>query len=158
MKMKKLLKVGAIAVMLTLFGSANVYAADKGPTVSDAHELIGDLVGKGLLFHDGVGGKYKSYQGVGCASSLHMISTFGEKDQTMQIDWSTISSAERDDSRTDLFIEKFHGLVTFTNLNEKPSTQEWSHFIVIDEVTRKRVDKAVNLLIKSCNKAASKFD
>ncbi len=152
--MQKLLKAGVVAVLLTLFGGANVYAADKGPTVSDAHELLGDLANKGLLYASGFkNDPIDSYQGSGCTSTAHANI---DGDWTMLIDWSAVTSAGRDTKVGDELNVKFYGVVSYKT-TRGPSKHDWGQFLTIDEVSRNRVEKAVNLLIKSCNKF-SKFD
>jgi hypothetical protein len=159
LKMKNLIKAGVLAVIVS-FGGANAFAADSGPTVSDAHELIGDLIGRGLLSPDGqIGGEhsiYSNYAGSGCTSNARYVRKDGSNETSLRIEWSAISSAVKHDGTVGI-AESIFGAVSYTDAENGTRQINYGKFYTVDENTRKRLEKAFNLLIRSCNKG-SKFD
>ena len=156
--MKNLFKASVLAALIS-FGSTNAFAADSEPTVSDAHELIGYLIGDGLVFELNSSNRdyvLSNYQGSGCVSSINS----GLKGASVRIDWSGITSVVKEDP------EKANEKVNVTitgNLQERAadgtSTDKYHKrsFYFMDEISRKRVEKAMKLLMYSCAKK-KKFD
>jgi hypothetical protein len=161
MKMQKLLKACVVAVLLTMFGGANVYAADKGPTVSDAHELLGDLIGSGLVYALNSSDRehvLSNYQGENCISSMNS----GKKGASVRIDWSGITSVAKEETTEEK--EKVNVTITGALLetsSDGTTTDKYKKrsFYFLDEASRRRVEKAMTLLMNSCaKKSKSKFD
>lgn len=95
--MKKLFKTSALAVLIS-FGCMNAFAEDSAPTVSDAHELIGDMIGSGLVYALNSSDRdyiLSNYQGKGCISSMNS----GKKGSSVRIDWAGITSVVKEVSQ-----------------------------------------------------------
>jgi hypothetical protein len=154
--MRKLLEAGVVAVLLTLFGSANVYAADEGPTVSDAHEFISDMIGSGVVYaRSPKSYRYSNYQGSHCTSTMN----WGDDGADMCIGWSGITSVAKSEDGT--IGVTIYGVMLTTMSKGEAQTDRFKQasFYVIDEASRKRLEKAMTLLVNSCaKKSKSKFD
>lgn len=161
--MQKIFKASVLAVFVTLFGSVEAFAAGTGPTVSDAHEFIGELVKKGNIRnqHAIVEGVFIDYKGNDCITTINANSAFldsiGWYTASYTFNWSDISSIDSSASSIKLF-GSFKSTLTFTKDGS-------SDFYVVpsfdiyasDEVVCKKLIKAINLLVNSCHKS-SKFD
>lgn len=150
--MQKLLKAGVVAVLLTLFGSANVYATEKGPTVSDAHELLGDYIEHGSVTNGP--DTWANYSGNGCVSSLKWV----DSEYVIKIDWSGITSVVREsDNQTGVGV---WGVIVVSGADgKKITTPKSANFLVPDAVSAKRIEKAMTILMNSCaSKLRTKFD
>lgn len=153
--MKNLFKASVLAALIS-FGSTNVFAASEAPTVSDAHELIGDLIGNGrVCAHDSDCSKYvySNYQGNNCTSSMNW-NTNGDAEQ---VDWSRIISVVKGGvSHYDVTI---FGALIATDKDGTKKEYKQAPFYFSDESSMKRAEKAMTLLMNSCGKKSrSKFD
>ena len=158
--MKNFFKTSVLAVFIS-FGSANAFAADSGPTVSDAHELIGDLIGNGLvkaLNSDDRDYLYINYKGNGCNSSMG----WGLEGIGTQIDWSRITSVIKEGRKEEnkkLNVTIVGGLLSTRPDGTQSGEYTQASFYFLDEASRRRVEKAMTLLMNSCaKKSKSKFD
>jgi hypothetical protein len=142
----KLFQTCVFAALITLLGTSSALA-DDGPTVSDAHQFIGDLVQKGVLSDPHL---VVSYKGEGCHSQ------FLNENSSSSINWSDITSVEISN-----YSVSIAGSIHFNpgrnnvGLTERIQTKYSAH--TPDELTVNRLAKAMNVLKSSCAKK-SKFD
>ena len=158
-KMKYLFKAGVLAAIISI-GGTNAFAADAAPTVSDAHELIGELIERGVVGTEDF--DLVNYRGNTCKSSWGLAVSrrsitlrgeyTGKEVWREEFNWGDISSIEilREQSliingRIEHVDGKYSEPRTYTTVSTN------------DSVTRNRLVKAVNLLMNSCAKK-SKFD
>lgn len=146
--MQNFLKASVFAVLVTLLGSAETFAADPSPTISDAHELIGELIGRSAVSYDAER-KYliNNYRGNGCKSSIK-----GGVYVNQEIDWAAISSISSGGR-----IVYVYGSVVEIKGDGTSSISVANVYFVPDEITEKRLGKAMAFLMNSCAKK-SKFD
>lgn len=146
--MQNFLKASVFAVLITLLGSTEMFAADSPPTIGDAHELIGELIGRSLVSYDSER-KYlfNDYLGNGCKSSIR-----GGVYVNQEIDWAAISSVSSAGR-----VVYVYGSVIEKKGNGTSSVSVANVYFVPDGVTEKRLGKAMAFLMNSCAKK-SKFD
>ncbi len=155
MKVKVLIKAGVIVLIFILLGSTNVFAAESDPTIDDAHELIADLINGGLVTAGPARNVYSKYSGNRCISSM----IWGEKGGATQIDWAGISSVVKLEEADGIGVRIFGMLTSTMPSGTTTDKYKQASFHVIDEATRRRLEKAMTLLINSCaKKSRSKFD
>jgi len=146
--MQNFLKTGVLVVLVTLLGSMEAFAVDPSPTISDAHELIGELIGRSAVSYDAER-KYlfSDYLGNGCKSSLK-----GGVYVNQEIDWASISSISSGGH-----VVYVYGSVIEKKGDGTSSISVANVYFVPDEVTEKRLGRAMTFLMNSCAKK-SKFD
>lgn len=146
--MQNFLKARVVVVLVALLGSVQAFAAEPSPTIGDAHELIGELIGRSLISYDSER-KYlfSDYRGNGCKSSIK-----GGVYINQEIDWAAISSISSGGH-----VVYVYGSVIEKKVDGSSSISVANVYFVPDEVTEKRLGRAMTFLMNSCAKK-SKFD
>ena len=129
--------------MLILFCSMKAFADESAPTVSDAHQFIGELVGVNLVHwkeHS-----VSQYKGNACTSSFR----YGASGTSIDVDWSLITEVTNGGGISGRLSRTFSSGESFTDTHFSMQTD--------DDVAQKRLVKAMTLLMHSCAKK-SKFD
>lgn len=157
--MENLFKASVLAVFVS-FCSMGALAEDSAPTVSDAHELIGDLMASQLVsgVHSGAN-KYlhTNYHGNGCTSSFD----WGKNGNSTQINWSDITSVAKEETeeKNEKINVQLTGALLEINPDGTKGIWKFKSFYFLDESSRKRAEKAMTLLMNSCAKKSKlKFD
>lgn len=155
-KMRKIFKAGVLVALVTLFFSADLLAEDAQPSVSDAHAFISELVEKRIIsaFAEKFPSSTHTYKGAGqeCTSWFYA----GTEGAYVSFNWREIS-----DVRTGSNYVVVEGITySYSHYEEdgwKQNIKDQATFWVPDELTAKRLAKAMTLIKNACARKP-KFD
>ena len=141
-----------VALVSAFLASTQLGFADDEPTVEDAHQFLATVFNAGGVRdnHPSPAVRVLSYEGRRCISRVEVNRDEGV--EQLSFDWSVITSAN--ELAGSIFI---HGAVAWTMPDGRQGVMQQRQFLFADQVTSRRVSKAVSLLIRRCA-PNSKFD